>query len=356
MTPLRFEEFGQIGNQLIPAYLLENSQGIRVRVLPLGAVIQSLEVPDSSTRPVNVVLGYPRAEDYLLSGPYFGSVVGRYANRIANGRFAIDGDVFQCPVNNGPNLLHGGPDGFHRRFWEIDNDACDRDRLITLRLVSDDGDQGFPGRLDVSVSYQLDDTGTLSIDYQATTDRPTIVNLSQHTYFNLAGESSGSALDHLLRLNADAYTPVDEQLIPTGEIASVADTPFDFRTARPISETIRAAHPQILFGGGFDHNFVINRQNRSDGDLAEVASMTEPRSGRTLQIASTEPGVQFYSGNFLHGHDIGSSGNVYRQGDGFALETQHFPDSPNQPAFPSTILRPGETYRSTTTWTFGSES
>ncbi len=352
-TPLRTEDFGRIGRRAVPAYLLENAQGIRVRVLPIGAVIQSLEVPDARELLANVVLGYPNAEDYLQSGPYFGSVVGRFANRIANGRFAIDGEVFQCPVNNGSNLLHGGPDGFHRRVWEVDPAACERDRLITLRLVSDEGDQGFPGRLEVSVSYHLNDAGTLQIDYLATTDRPTIVNLSQHTYFNLAGESSGTALDHLLRLNASSFIPVDEQLIPTGEIASVTETPFDFRRSRPIGDSIRTAHRQILIAGGYDHSFVVDRQNVPDGDLVEVASIAEPQSGRTLRVASTQPGVQFYSGNFLHGHDVGSSGTVYRQGDGFALETQHFPDSPNQPSFPSTILRPGEMFRSTTTWTFG---
>ncbi|MGD9713314.1 MAG: aldose epimerase family protein [Thermomicrobiales bacterium] len=355
MTDLRSEVFGTLAGQEVPAYLLQNTQGIRARVLPLGAIVQAIEVPDAHGRLANVVLGYANVEDYLHTSAYFGSVVGRYANRIAGGQFSIDGKQYQCLVNNGPNLLHGGPDGFNCRIWSIDHNDCERDRRITLRLISDDGDQGFPGRLAASVTYSLDDAGCFSILYEATTDRPTVINLSQHTYFNLAGESSGTALDHLLRLNASSFTPVDSDLIPTGDIADVAGTPFDFRVRKPIAQDIRHAHPQILAAGGYDHNFVIDRAGQQSSTLVEAASVVDPRTGRSLDVATTEPGVQFYSGNFLHGQDVGTGGCVYRQGDGFALETQHFPDSPNQPTFPSTGLQPGITYRSMTTWTFGWE-
>jgi len=352
MSVLRSEHFGYLDGLEVPAYVLQDGDGLVVRVLPLGAIVQSLEVPDSRGRRDNVVLGFANVADYLRPGPYFGSVVGRYANRIAGGRFELDGQVYQCPLNNGPNLLHGGPDGFNNRFWEVDEEDCMTDRRIALRLTSDDGDQGFPGHLDVALTYELTGNRTLSITYEATTDRPTVVNLSQHTYFNLSGEGQGSAMNHRLGLNAHAFTPVDGALIPTGELASVENTPFDFRREKAIDQDIRMAHPQIIAAGGYDHNFVLDRPEGSAGQLIEAASVLDPRSGRTLVVATTEPGVQFYSGNFLHGHDVGSSGRVYRQGDGFALETQHFPDSPNQPHFPTTVLRPGERYRSQTTWTF----
>jgi len=350
---MQTQHFGTLDGAEISAYILQSNDGLVVRVLPLGAIVQSLEVPDAHGRRANVVLGFANVEDYLRPGPYFGSVVGRYANRLAGGRFELDGQIVQCHTNDGPNLLHGGPAGFNRRIWDVADEHCVGDNRISFRLTSDDGDQGFPGRLEVHVTYELDGAGTLAITYEATTDRPTVVNLSQHTYFNLTGEAADSAMDHHLRLNSSAYTPVDDTLIPTGEIASVEGTPFDFRHAKPISQDIRTAHPQILAAGGYDHNFVIDRVDGSDGQLVEAASVLDPDSGRTLIVATTEPGVQFYSGNFLQGHDVGSSGRVYRQGDGFALETQHFPDSPNNPHFPTTVLRSGERYRSQTTWTFG---
>jgi aldose 1-epimerase len=333
-----------------------------MRVLTFGGVIQTLEVPDADGDVENVVLGYPDLEGYYTEGdPYFGALIGRYGNRIAEGRFTLDGVVHQLPLNDGPNTLHGGPGGFSERVWTA-TDVSDGDvAALQLRLVSEDGDQGFPGALTTTVTYRLDAGSRLTVHYQATTDAPTVVNLTQHTYWNLAGEGSGDVYDHELRLNASGFTPVDETLIPTGEIAPVEGTPFDFREPTPIGERIRVADQQLLYGQGYDHNWVLDRgddgaREGSDSEdaLEEAAVLHDPASGRTLTISTTEPGIQFYSGNFLDGTLVGTGGGVYRQGDGLALETQHFPDSPNQPDFPSTVLRPGEVYDSTTVFELSS--
>jgi aldose 1-epimerase len=303
-------------------------------------------VPDRDGRPANVVLGFDRLQGYLdHPDPYFGALIGRYGNRIAEGSFTLDGAEHRLPVNNGANSLHGGETGFDRRLWT----ATPFDSGLELRLVSPDGDQGYPGTLNVTVRYTLTVENALRIDYLATTDAPTVVNLTNHSYFNLAGEGTGDVYDHLLQLDASQFTPVDAGLIPTGEIAPVAGTPLDFREPVAVGERIRAGHAQLEHAGGYDHNWVLDRP--AEG-LTRAARVSEPTTGRVLTVHTTEPGVQFYSGNFLDGTMRGTGGRLYRQGDGLALETQHFPDSPNQPAFPSTVLRPGETYRSTTVYEF----
>lgn len=324
--------------------------GTRLSVLSYGGIVQALEIPDRRGRYANVSLGFDNLEDYVAGSPYFGAIIGRFGNRIARGAFTLDGRTYRIPVNDDPNSLHGGDKGFDKRVWDVEPYAQGPDTGLTLRYVSADGEMGYPGTLRVRVDYVLTPRGDFRIDYEATTDRTTVVNLTNHTYFNLAGEGRGSILDHTLRIAASRYTPVDATLIPTGELAKVAHTPFDFRSGKPIGRDIRDAHPQVLFGRGYDHNFALDK-GLTDTPR-HVATVTEPVHGRVMKIATTEPGVQFYSGNFLDATLAGTSGKVYRQGDGFCLETQHFPDSPNQPNFPSTVLRPGQTYRSTTVHSF----
>lgn len=333
-----------------------------MRVLTFGGVIQTLEVPDADGQVDNVVLGYPDLEGYYTEGdPYFGALIGRYGNRIADGRFTLDGVTYQLPQNDGPNTLHGGPGGFSERVWTATDVSDDDVAALQLQLVSQNGDQGFPGTLTTTVTYRLDAESRLTVHYQATTDARTVVNLTQHTYWNLAGEGSGDVYDQELQLNASGFTPVGETLIPTGEIAPVEGTPFDFREPTPIGARIRVADQQLLYGQGYDHNWVLDREDDgarpgsdSEDALEQAAVLHDPASGRTLTISTTEPGIQFYSGNFLNGTLVGTGGGVYRQGDGLALETQHFPDSPNQPEFPSTVLRPGEVYDSTTVFELSS--
>ncbi|MGK5680982.1 aldose epimerase family protein [Actinoplanes sp. URMC 104] len=340
------ESWGATSEGSVERHTLSNSSGVRVRILTYGGILQSIEVPGRDGEVANVVLGFSSLQEYVDNpGPYFGALIGRYANRIARGQFELDGAMWQVPVNNGPNSLHGGATGFDKRIWSA---APTADGLV-LTHVSPDGDQGYPGTLTATVTYTLTDDG-LRLHYRATTDAPTVVNLTNHSYFNLAGEGSGSIYDHVLQLNAAAYTPVDATAIPTGEIAPVDGTPMDFRTPTPIGERIRAGEEQLLISGGYDHNWVLDDPGAG---LRLAARVVDPGSGRTLEVHTTEPGVQFYSGNFLDGTFAGTSGRAYRQGDGFALETQHFPDSPNRDTFPSTVLRPGETYESTTVLKFG---
>ncbi|SOD60322.1 aldose 1-epimerase [Streptomyces zhaozhouensis] len=320
---------------------------IRLGVLNFGGIVQTLEVPDREGESVNVSLGFGELDPYLGDSPYMGALIGRYGNRIAAGRFTLDGTEYEVPVNDGPNSLHGGTQGFDKRIWDVTPNG---DAGLTLTYSSADGEMGYPGTLDVRVDYTLGDRGEFRIDYEATTDAPTVLNLTNHTYFNLAGEGSGGVYDHKLSLAAGRYTPVNDVLIPTGELAPVGGTPFDFRRGKTIGEDIRDSHQQILYGQGYDHNFVLDKGiTRRPERFAQVY---ERRSGRLMTVSTTEPGVQFYSGNFLDGTLVGTSGRAYRQGDGLCLETQHFPDSPNQPDFPSTVLRPGETYRSTTVYAF----
>lgn len=337
----------------VDRYTLTNGRGMRVRIITYGGIIQSIEVPDRRGRSANVALGFNNLTDYLeRNSPYFGCITGRYANRIANGRFTLDGVTHQLAQNNGQNHLHGGNVGFDKVHWRA-TEIRERDVVgLALTRVSPAGEESYPGALDTTVTYRLTRDNAIRIDYRATTDAPTIVNLTNHTYFNLAGEGSGDINDHRLMLNAGRYTPVDETLIPTGALDPVAGTPMDFRRPTAIGERIRDGFEQLVIGRGYDHNYVLNRRDTSFRELELAGRVFEPTSGRVLTIRTTEPGIQFYSGNFLDGTLVGTSGRMYRQGDGFALETQHFPDSPNQPAFPSTVLRPGQTYQTSTTYEF----
>ncbi|MBA9006830.1 aldose epimerase family protein [Thermomonospora cellulosilytica] len=352
------EPFGALPDGTpVERYELVNGQGMCVRILTYGGIVQSLEVPDRDGRPGNVALGFATLDGYLsdeytAAAPFFGAIIGRYGNRIGGARFTLDGTEHRLEANNGPNTLHGGGQGFDKRVWSA---SCARSEdAVTLRLslTSPDGDGGFPGTLRTVVTYELTAAGELRIHYRATTDRPTVVNLTDHTYFNLAGEGSGDVYGHRVRLFASRYTPVDATLVPTGELAPVHGTPLDFTEAHPIGERIRDGHPQMVLAQGYDHNFVLDR---SGPGLVHAARVSEPTTGRVLDVHTTEPGVQFYTGNFLAGTLVGTGGGAYRQGDGFCLETQHFPDSPNKPQFPSTTLRPGQTYETTTIYAFSAD-
>ena len=346
------QRWGAVGGQPVDLYTLTNSRRMRVRISNYGGIIQSIRVPDRRGRMANVALGFDNVGDYVSGSPYFGCITGRYANRIAEGKFTLDGVEHQLAINNEPNHLHGGDVGFDKRIWAATE--VRRGNRVGLRLTytSPAGEENYPGTLETEVTYTLTNRNEIQMDYHATTDAPTIVNLTNHSYFNLAGEGSGTIAGHRLQLNANRYTPVDPTLIPTGERARVRGTPFDFTTATAIGERIRSSHRQIVIGQGYDHNFVLNRPSPQNDSMIRAARVSEPRSGRVLKIFTTEPGIQFYSGNFLDGTLVGTSGNVYRQTDGFALETQHFPDSPNQPDFPSTVLRPGEEYETATVYRF----
>lgn len=324
----------------VESILLRDGSGMQARVLTLGAALHSLEVPDRDGKYADVVLGDATLQATLAKPQYFGTVVGRFANRIARGRFTLDGREYSVPTNDGPNSLHGGTRGFDKVVWDVVEAKPDR---ATLRHVSADGDQGYPGTLTVTATYALEGDGRLAIEYRASTDALTIVNLSNHAYWNLSGEGSGTAMDHELMIAADAYTPVDATLIPTGEFRLVAGTVFDFRTPKPIGRDLRTgSEPQLLHGRGYDHNWVISREPAKEA--REVARVHDPRSGRVMSLVSAQPGLQFYSGNFLDGTTVGKSGRVYRQGDAIALEPQLFPDTPNQPAFGSARLAPGQQY------------
>lgn len=342
--------FGQVDGKDVFLYRLANANGMEVRAMSYGATIVSLRVPDRNAQSDDVVLGFDTLDGYLAPEPYFGAVVGRYGNRIAKGQFTLDGTTYRLATNNGPNHLHGGVKGFDKVVWEAEPFDRDGRSGIVFSHRSPAGDEGYPGTLDAKVTYTLTPANELIVDYVATTDKATPINLTQHSYFNLAGAGSRDILDHRLTLDAARFTPVDATLIPTGALAPVEGTPFDFRGATAIGARIGADDPQLKFGNGYDHNFVLNG---TAGQLRHVASVEEPTSGRTLDISTTEPGVQFYTGNFLDGTLTGKSGRVYKQRYGFCLETQHFPDSPNHPAFPSTILRPGERYQTKTVFAFG---
>jgi aldose 1-epimerase len=337
----------------VEIFTLTNMRGASVRVMTLGGVITHLSVPDRHGVPGNVVLGYDTLDGYLVKSPHFGAITGRFANRISNGRFTIDGVTTQLELNKPPSTLHGGSRGFDRVVWEAAPFERTTERGVVLHYLSPDGDQHFPGALDCTVTYTWTDAGALLVDYHATTTHPTPVNLTQHSYFNLNGAGNGDVLDHLLTLHASRYTPVTAAVVPTGEIAPVAGTPFDFRTPHAIGERINADNEQLRLAGGYDHNFVIDR---NAAGLVRTADLHAPLTGRTLRVDTTEPGVQFYTGNSVDGSIVGSDGKQYGRRSGFCLETQHFPDSPNQPTFPNTILRPGEAFMSQTIFTFGVES
>jgi aldose 1-epimerase len=337
--------FGTLADgQTVEAITLRNSHGVTVRIIALGASVQALTVPDRSGKVADVVLGYANLADYLAKPQYFGATVGRFANRIAQGRFALDGKTYQLATNNGPNSLHGGMRGFDKVLWKVEQVHRGSSAAVTFGYLSRDGDEGYPGSLTVTATYQLNDDNEISVEYRATADRPTIVNITNHSYFNLAGEGSeDGVMHHLLTLPAAEYTPVDATLIPTGEFRSVTGTVFDFRHAKAIGRDIRGGgDDQILYGKGYDHNWVISRKPVQVPRL--VARVEDPESGRVLEVLSTQPGIQFYSGNFLDGTVVGKSGRTYRQGDAIVLEPQLFPDTPNRPAFGSARLDPGVPY------------
>ena len=318
---------------------------VEARIMTYGAIVVSLKVPDRAGKIADVVLGYDSVDKYIGKSPYFGAIVGRYGNRIAHGKFELDGKTFTLPKNDGDNTLHGGTRGFDKVVWS----AHAVDSGVEFTYLSKDGDMGFPGNLTATVRYTLQGT-SLHIDYSATTDKDTVVNLTNHSYFNLAGEGSGDILQHRLKIDASRFTPVDTTLIPTGELKPVADTPFDFRTAHAIGERIDGTDEQLRNGKGYDHNWVLDR--KAGSELSEAARAEDPASGRVLQVLTTEPGVQFYTGNFLDGSAVGKSGRAYGRRSAFCLETQHFPDSPNHPAFPSTTLKAGQKYHTVTVFQF----
>jgi aldose 1-epimerase len=337
----------------VDLYTMQNDHGMTVKFLNLGGYITEIDVPDRRGHSDDVVLSHANLQGYNSNVGYFGAIVGRYANRIAKGTFTLNGTTYHLPINNGPNSLHGGTQGFNTQIWQVTPRSVPDGVSAVLAYTSPDGQDGYPGTLAVQVTYTLDQANALRIDYQATTDKPTVINLTNHSYFNLDGNGSGSALDQLMQINADNYTPADATQIPTGEIAPVANTPMDFRTLHPINAQIRAPFEQIILAHGYDHNWVLNKTQ--PGELSFAAKAYSPNTGRILEVYTTEPGVQVYTGNYMQGNLLGSSHALYRQGDGYTFETQHFPDSPNHPNFPSTVLNPGQTFHSTTIFRFSTD-
>jgi aldose 1-epimerase len=346
---IKKEFFGKTQDGQVDLYTITNAHGMELRVTNYGGIIVSLRVPDKNGSVADVVLGYDNFDGYAKNPAYFGAIVGRYANRIANGAFTLDGAVYHLAKNNGPNSLHGGLKGFDKVIWHAEPLTNEQGSGLILTYTSKDGEEGYPGNLKTKVTYTLTDQNELRIDYEATTDKAAPVNLTSHSYFNLAGEGSGDILKHELTLNADRFTPVDQTLIPTGELRPVKGTPLDFTKPTAVGARINDNYEQLLIAHGYDQNFVLNRK---DDDLLLAARVHEPGSGRVLEVYTTEPGVQLYTGNFLDGSITGKHGHVYNKHAAMCLETQHFPDSPNHANFPSTILRPGKTFRSRTVYRF----
>jgi aldose 1-epimerase len=339
--------------QPVDLYVLTNSSGAEASITNYGGAVVSLKVPDRSGKLADVVLGYDNADGYVNNKSFFGALVGRYGNRIGHAQFVLDGNTYTLAKNNGENSLHGGIKGFNKALWTAKILPAKDGQALELSYLSKDGEEGFPGNLKVSVIYTLTDSNALRIEYSATTDKKTVVNLTNHSYFNLAGQGSGDILGHQLMIQADKFTPVDAGLIPTGELRDVAGTPFDFRKLVAIGARIDQDEEQIKLGGGYDHNFVLRSSAAPGESLA--ARVVEPTTGRVLEVWTTEPGVQFYTGNFLDGKTVGKGGLAYPRRSAFCLETQHYPDSPNQPKFPSVVLKPGERYHTITTYKFSIE-
>ena len=346
MTNTKEEIFGKLADgREVKRYTLQNQNGVTAKLIGYGAILSELWVPDRNGKTTNIVAGFDNLGQYLAGHPFFGATTGRYANRIAKGKFTLDGKEYTLATNNGPNALHGGLKGFDKQLWKSEPESSrGGQQSVRFHYLSKDGEEGYPGNLDVTVVYSLSDDNTVTIDYTGTTDKPTVVNLTNHSYFNLAG--SGDILKHIIRIAADRYTPVNDQLIPTGELAAVAGTPFDFQRATAIGSRFEQLTNSPR---GYDHNFVLKR---TGSGLETIAWVEEPSTGRRMEVLTTEPGMQLYTGNFLDGKLTGVGGVNYKQHSAFCLETQHFPDSPNQRDFPSTVLRPGESYRTTTAYRF----
>jgi aldose 1-epimerase len=348
---MRKRPFGKTSDgREVELYLLKNSNHVGIEITNYGGIVVSLKVPDRRGEMADVVLGYDDLASYEKDKLHFGAIIGRYANRIANGKFRLNENEYTLARNNGPNHLHGGVVGFEKVVWDSQEDSGGQNESLILEYVSEDGEEGYPGKLAVRAEYSLTDENELRIRYIATTDKDTVVNLTSHSYFNLKGAAEGDILLHHLHLNAGQFTPVNENLIPTGELRGVNHSPFDFTRPETIGSRINQDDLQLKFGSGYDHNWVLNRS--TDGGLSPAAKLSEPESGRTMEIFTTEPGIQFYSGNFLDGSVRGKAGTPYGRHSGLCLETQHFPDSPNQAKFPSTVLRAGEHYESTTVFKF----
>jgi aldose 1-epimerase len=342
------------GGQAVDIFTMTNDHGTRVRFLSYGGVITEIDVPDRTGHLDNIALGLRSLRDYETLPGHFGAITGRYANRIGGAQFTLDGQTYHLIANNGPNTLHGGPDAFDHRLWTVSPLTLPDGVAAMLSYVSPDGDQNFPGTLMTRVTYTLTNDDVLQIVYVASTDKDTVVNFTNHSYFNLAGNGSGSVADQLLLVNADRYTPIAPDLIPTGEIAPIEGTPLDFRQMMPIGARLHSAFQQMVYAHGYDHNFVLN-QRPGDGNTF-AARAYDPRTGRIIDCFTTEPGVQVYTSNGMNGSVVGSSGTTYRQTEGFTLETQHFPDSPNKPNFPTTELKPGQEFRSTTIFRFATDA
>ena len=343
-------DFGKTADgQSVELFTLTNAMGTEAKITNYGGIVVSLSVPDRTRKFADVVLGFNDLESYLKGHPYFGSIIGRYGNRIAKGHFSLDGVEYKLAVNNGPNHLHGGIKGFDKVVWTPAPTTTRNAASLSLTYLSTDGEEGYPGNLNVKVVYTLTNKNELRIDYSATTDKDTVINLTHHSYFNLAGEGNGDILNHQLTLKANRFLPTDATSIPTGELRSVGGNPFDFVTAHAIGERINQNDQQLQFGNGYDHNWVVNGK---PGRLRVAAEVYEPTSGRLMQVWTTEPGIQFYTGNFLDGTLTGKSRKAYQRRSGFCLETQHYPDSPNEPKFPTTTLRKGAIYSSTTIYRF----
>lgn len=349
----RKKSWGTVDGKPVSIYYMTNGNGMRADISDYGAIVRSLDVPDRNGKVADVVLGYASVAEYLESTPYFGAIVGRYGNRIAKGRFTLDGVEYKLATNNNENHLHGGVKGFDKVVWDAEPFMDNNGVSLKLTYVSKDGEEGYPGNLKCTVIYTLTKNNELKIDYEATTDKPTVLNITHHGYFNLAGQGTRDILDHEMMINADNITPVDKTLITTGEFRPVKGTPFDFTAPHKIGERINQTDDeQINFGGGYDHNFVLNKKG---DDMTLAARVYEPTSGRVMEVLTAEPGVQFYSGNFLDGKNIGKEGKAYKHRYGFCLETQHFPDSPNKQDnknFPSVVLRPGKKFSSQTIYRF----
>jgi aldose 1-epimerase len=345
--------FGKLADSTdVSLFTLTNAQGMTMKVMNYGGTITSLTAPDKDGTFEDVVLGYDSLAGYLKNSPYFGALIGRYGNRIGKGKFSLEGKNYQLPLNNDVNSLHGGANGFDKRFWNIEEYPVDNGAAIKLTYTSKDMEEGYPGNLNAQVIYHLTDNNELKLFYEATTDKTTVINLTQHTYFNLSGNTKSDILQHELFLDADQFVPVDKTLIPTGELKAVSETPFDFKTPTAIGSRIDKKDQQLEFGLGYDHCWVLNTK----GDTSKVAAtLHDPTSGRVMSVYSSEPGIQFYSGNFLNGSITGKLGIVYQQRYGVCLETEHFPDSPNKKNFPSVVLKPGETYRTQTIYSFSTK-